>query len=256
MKYLDTMEPGGYPFDDVSINFLQQMHNDRDSFLNAVFGNLKIVKGIVFNSSTNRYSDGLITVNDKLYHFVGGAPQTVITKKTVETKRAYEDGLQKKAFINEFYEFGTSGSDVVDFSTLKRWYQYQPIIKEIKYVGSNVTNATLPEGWFIADGQNGTDNLKSKFIVGLDPNDVDYNAVGKTGGEKRHALTENEMPSHKHGLEDTGAYNDTGGGFIVAGNGGANQGLDGAFTDSKGGGQSHENRPPYYVMIIIQFVGI
>lgn len=254
MRHLDTMQEGGYPFDDVSIEFLQQMHNDRDSFLHAVFGDSKILKGIVLNVQNNTYSDGLIAVDGKLYHFVGGAPNTKISKQKIETTRQYEDGNQKKAFVNEFYEFGENGTDVIDFSTLKRWYQNQPISKEIKYVGASVTNETLPEGWFIADGSNGTDDLRSKFLVGFDTRDLDYNVVGKTGGSKKHQLTENEMPSHKHGMED-GAGGDDGSGRVVAGSDYGIQDLSLAFTKEVGGNMPHENRPPYYVMVIIQFIG-
>jgi hypothetical protein len=256
MKHLDIMEQGGYPFDDISINYLQQMHNERDSFLQAVFGDNKIVKGAVLNTQSNIFSDGLISVGGKLYHFVGGAPQAKISKKKIETKRQYEDGNQKKAFINEFYEFGENGTDAVDFSDLNRWYQNQPLPKEIKYVGASVTNATLPEGWFIANGANGTDDLRSKFVVGFDSGDADYNAIGETGGSKKHKLTEQEMPSHKHGMED-GAAGEGGVGRLTAGSSSdALQSAEFSFTKKTGGDEPHENRPPYYTMLVIQFVGV
>jgi hypothetical protein len=251
MKYLDVMEQGGYPFDDISIDYLQKMHDDRDSFIHSVFGDFKIVKGVTLNTQSNTYSDGLITANGKLYHFVGGAPHNRISKKTIETKRQYEDGNDKKAFINEFYEFGEDGTDVIVFSGMKRWYENQPITKEIKYVGATVTNESLPDGWFIADGTNGTDDLRSQFIVGFDSRDVDYNSVGKTGGEKKHKLTIDEMPIHSHKvtvetMNGTGANAD----------GDENSGTETIDTQNSGGDQPHENRPPYYVMIIIQFVGL
>lgn len=280
MKHLDIMEPGGYPFDDISISFLQQMHGERDAFLQSVFGDNRIVKGVVLNTQTNLVSDGLISVDGKLYHFVGGAPNTSISKKVIETKRQYEDGVEKKAFLNEFYEFGSAGTDVRAFDSLKRWYHNQPILKEIKFVGASVTNALLPEGWFIADGQNGTNDLRSKFIVGVDSRDTEYSSVGKTGGEKKHALTVEEMPahqhsgstspagSHKHGFNDDQAGSDVGTGYIASGGTLLNQSLENAFTkeagnhshnlttNDKGGDEPHENRPPYFAMIIIQFIGL
>lgn len=279
MRHLDTMEPGGYPFDDISIKYLQEMHDDRDAFLYAIFGDSKIVRGVQLNAQSNLYSDGLISIGGKLYHFVGGAPQAKISKKTIATKRQYEDGIQKKAFVNEFYEFGTAGTDAINFSTLKRWYHNQPILKEIKYVGASVANANLPDGWFIADGTNGTDDLRSKFIVGLDSRDTDYSSIGKSGGEKKHQLSESEMPSHKHagtitpagthqhGIED-GAGGDDGAGRVVAGSDygiqdlslaktkNAGEHIHGVTLNDTGGDQSHENRPPFYTLLIIQFVGI
>ena len=262
MKYLDTMQEGGYPFDDVSIDFLQQMHNDRDSFIQAVFGDNKIVKGVILNQTSNLYSDGLITVNGKLYHFVGGSPSTTISKKVIATSRQYEDGNQKKAFINEFYEFGNAGTDAIAVSDLKRWYSNEPILKEFKYVGASVTNATLPEGWKIADGTNGTDDLRSRFIVGLDARDSDYNVVGKTGGEKKHQLTAGELPkvtvnSIDVGQEGDGYPNQSGDRTTYGSENGYLRKAKKFKTEDIGANnESHENRPPFYVAIIIQFVGI
>lgn len=41
-------------------------------------------------------------------------------------------------------------------------------------------------------------NTKGRVSVGLDPADVDFNVIGKTGGAKTHVLTAAEMPSHTH----------------------------------------------------------
>lgn len=41
-----------------------------------------------------------------------------------------------------------------------------------------------------------TPDLKGRFIAGYDSADADYNATGKIGGVKIHALTAEELPSH------------------------------------------------------------
>ena len=166
MRKLDIMQEGGYPFDDVTIAYLQQMHDDRDSFLHTVFGDYKIVKGVILNVQTNIYSDGLITVDGKMFHFVGGAPNAKISKKVIETKRQYEDGLHKKAFINEFYEFGENGTDVIDFSELTRYYQNQPQLGEMKFGMFDLTN--LDFGWHHCNGTNGTIDMRGEFARGAD----------------------------------------------------------------------------------------
>lgn len=42
------------------------------------------------------------------------------------------------------------------------------------------------------------ERIKGKVLVGLDESDTDFNTIGKTGGEKTHTLTIDEMPSHSH----------------------------------------------------------
>mgnify|MGYP000100182694 CR=1 FL=1 len=208
MKHLDEMQPGGYPFDDISIAYLQQMHNDRDSFIHSVFGDNKIVKGVVLNAQSNLYSDGLITVGGKLYHFVGGTPNATISKKIIETKRFYEDGLEKKAFINEFYEFGASGTDAIDFSELKRiknlselefdenlinkqpnwnendstkidFIRNKPILVSTKIFGKVKYNGGVPASSLSVSG-----NLSSAQILNTDGYDqrikVNFSSVGTT----------------------------------------------------------------------------
>lgn len=89
-------------------------------------------------------------------------------------------------------------------------------------------------------------DLRGRFIVGYNPNDNDYNAIARSGGEKTHALTVEEMPSHTHGLflQNSGTRF-TGGGKANELNSG-----DGK-TDATGGGKAHENRPPYYTLAYI-----
>ncbi len=47
-------------------------------------------------------------------------------------------------------------------------------------------------------------NLRGRNIIGLNSSDADFDALGETGGEKRHTLTIAEMPEHNHGVTDPG----------------------------------------------------
>lgn len=47
---------------------------------------------------------------------------------------------------------------------------------------------------------------KGKVLIGLDENDSDFATIGKTGGEKKHIMTIDEMPKHRH---KTQGYNKT-----------------------------------------------
>jgi microcystin-dependent protein len=43
-------------------------------------------------------------------------------------------------------------------------------------------------------------NFKSKFVVGYDAGNPDYNVVGATGGQDSVILTKANLPTHKHGV--------------------------------------------------------
>lgn len=137
---------------------------------------------------------------------------------------------------------------------------------------------TIPTGWVLCDGTNGTPDLRGMFIVGYDPSDIDYDVIGGTGGEKTHTLTINEMPSHSHSVTGTTSmdgdhshnYEDRYSvNTVLAGMAGQARDdsenfqtkttqLAGAHSHTvtgtalnTGGGQAHENRPPYYVLAFI-----
>ena len=87
---------------------------------------------------------------------------------------------------------------------------------------------------------------KGKTLVGVDESDTDFNTSSKTGGEKEHTLTVNEMPKHSHNgkpnlTNQTGNYNGTYG-FHVNGSY--------AETTTSGGDQPHNNMQPYYTCYI------
>jgi microcystin-dependent protein len=123
----------------------------------------------------------------------------------------------------------------------------------------------LPAGWVLCDGTNDTPNLKGRFIVGYDSNDVDYSQLKKTGGEKLHQLTVLEMPAHRHSgqtdssrlsLKVTGWVGGTHGLAAAADQGTQNFDHQHSFTtEPQGGGAAHENRPPYYVLAYIMYAG-
>ena len=47
--------------------------------------------------------------------------------------------------------------------------------------------------------------LKGVTLVGVDDQDKDFNEAGKTGGEKTHVLSQNELAEHQHGYKPSGS---------------------------------------------------
>ena len=106
---------------------------------------------------------------------------------------------------------------------------------------SGAANA-IPSGFVICDGGNSTPDLRDRFVVGAGSS---Y-GVDDTGGAASVTLTVNQIPSHSHTLNrgtSTSSTPNAAGRSVHTANAGS--------TGSTGGGQSHENRPPYYALCYI-----
>lgn len=88
---------------------------------------------------------------------------------------------------------------------------------------------------------------QGKMPIGLNTSDTDFNLIGKIGGEKEVTLTVEQIPPHDH---KDGKINDG----ITANNGSksaviVHKSESGTIPTTKtGGGQPHNNMPPYIVM--------
>ena len=107
-----------------------------------------------------------------------------------------------------------------------------------------------PSGWAICNGQNGTPDLRDKFIVSTGSS---YNR-GDTGGAESVTLTKDQIPSHDHNVDVLAEFGSTHGTWST-GSGYRQVHTLGThnkpITSDTGGGQSHENRPPYYALTFI-----
>lgn len=100
---------------------------------------------------------------------------------------------------------------------------------------------------------------KGRTLVGLDSSDSDFDTIGKTGGEKTHPLTPDELPAHGHGMAHTHSYTGPNTGSWKVGTGKAHTwctsaggktsgGASKTTTDNAGGGLAHNNLQPYIVV--------
>lgn len=106
---------------------------------------------------------------------------------------------------------------------------------------NNTDPSTLFGGTWVSWGA-------GRVPVGVDTSDNDFSTVEKTGGEKKHTLTVNEMPSHYHSLNtvingtnpgDSAPYRIQTDKYQWGGTGVYTS------TDGTGGSQPHNNVQPY-----------
>ena len=118
--------------------------------------------------------------------------------------------------------------------------------------------STIPAGWHLADGTNGTPDLRSRFVYGAGSTNtktsygVGWNVlnghwpVGVTGGEEFHRLSIAEMPSHNHSYL---RGNQVGGGNWNFAD--FNTGFVWDYTGYAGGDQAHNTLPPFVTLAYI-----
>lgn len=104
----------------------------------------------------------------------------------------------------------------------------------------------IPTGWALCNGQNGTPDLRDRFIVGAGN---EY-YVGSKGGYKEVKLTVSQLPEHSHYLPVT---IDHWGRSFKGENGEPKTVCAGSYstTLNTGSSHAHENRPPYYALAFI-----
>lgn len=217
----------------------------------------------------------------------------------IDTTDFVKDGMVSNVYVegkNLYITFNTdSGKNTIIIPISKifdssKYYTKEEVNQKITEGSASATpigtilmwpGSNLPEGYLICNGATfdkdecpelynilGSDklpDLRDRFIVGAGN---EYN-LKDTGGEKKHTLTTNELPSHQHNFKDyyyvetEEALRDrdvTNYDKITtnnkAGSGSIDEDNDCLVyyehkTDNLGEGQSHENRPPYYALYFI-----
>jgi len=235
---------------------------------------------------------GMVVMNGEILPFAGGA--RLAYAEIVETSQTLSAfGVNyPEATKSRTVQFASTGTNL--WANFKQGRTIDAIKQAVEAIRGEpigtiqmFAGLVAPEGYRICDGsfvskddypdlfallqasnmteENGNNfslpDLRGRFVVGYKIDDVDYNANGKTGGEKTHTLTIPEMPNHCHAYTDDtnaeGHYGAIEPGFPARtqmGNfsqptSGEDSG-SGTVYDSQhvGGGQAHENRPPYMVL--------
>lgn len=147
-----------------------------------------------------------------------------------------------------------------DFDTLTTTVYGVPVGGIIMWSGSI---ATIPQGWYICDGNNGTPDLRDRFVLGAG---LSYN-VAAAGGSKdavvvahTHSLVNSGSHVHYFNRDYDGNFGGGGGNAFIGDNSNNNiydtKSMQAAgdhthTVNSAGTAATNANMPPYYALAFI-----
>lgn len=230
-----ALETGTY------INSLNASNPVSTDGLSQADDHLRLIKSTIKSTFAN--IDGAVTSTEDDLNIVSGASAAGVTAAEFQYLNGVTSAIQ------------TQLTNLMPSGAIILW--------------SGASNA-IPTGFVLCDGTNSTPDLRNRFVVGAGST---Y-AVGATGGADSVTLTTSQIPSHNHTATSTSTVSDPGHAHSYAGSspsggtgdssrqaeptgkttGSATTGISVSTSTSignTGGGNSHENRPPYYALCYI-----
>lgn len=199
MDLINWVQTGGLP---VKGERLQEMQTAYSIFneLGNLAGNLTILSGCVVTGTS--VSNGTVFINGEVLKFKAGFISENVIIIQNESAKEFENGEVKAMHFERYATFGTNLEVSWAWDDFTRLVSLRELQGRILPAGTNPqlycgNVANIPAGWQLCDGTNGTPNLKGQFIAGYDPDDPDYNAIGKPGGTKKVTLVGANMPALK-----------------------------------------------------------
>lgn len=260
---------GGFPFDQQTLEFMQLNTKDVALGLASVFGPYVILSGVAVSGPN--YTDGWVLYNGELLPFSGGTVQTKIKVVEVIGTAEFEDAgvkeIEKTRICQLSASEGVNVSSFTRMGALADLYKQEQrdnlmyktgcvlhiklsaaIIPTLFDIGTGVGTAEPYLGWAID-----SDSM-DRFILGWGAfsGEADGTVIG---GAERVTLSLGELPAHNHA---NGSYNqlmklgtNTSDAIGLDATAGEPDLLDTETIASVGGGESHENMPPYVVYLNI-----
>lgn len=268
MNTIDFTQTGGFPFDQGTLAFLQEsiLLSSKGA---SWGGQLAILSGCDIAGSNA--GNGFVSIGGEVLPFVGGLiSANVIVIETV-TELLYEDNVSRPVQVVRYATFGDDGSETphlwVNFKrntsegVLARLERLERIAAPHLVAGKggmilwNRPANQIPDGWAEVV------NWRGRLPMGYDPEQTEFNEVGKVGGSKERTLSLSNMPPHTHSMVVRGSANynsgpEFGGGYDGGNNPFRNPTVNTSSAGGSGGSASSFSiLNPYRVVVFIEYTG-
>jgi uncharacterized repeat protein (TIGR02543 family) len=189
------------------------------------------------------YSESCSTINPEIFRLLYGQNDLELWVYCYEWRTCRVEILSESNGVDETFEDWTLYNLLGDYGVESPTTYLTPVkpstyldtiypINSIYISYSHTSPASLFGGTWV--------RITESFLWATSSGGI----IGQTGGESKHTLTVNEIPSHSHqtGIQDGKAMNYTDGtrSAVVL-----YDQTTGLYTNSTGGGQAHNNMPPY-----------
>jgi hypothetical protein len=271
MNTINYTRTGGLPLDQEGLDFMQKAYTESITAIGKAYGNKVILEGMAMGGST--VAEGTIVYNGEVIKFIASPISTHIKISETSINVEFEDGLMKSV-----YNTRTAVCDVTGDFEFSELIRIEPFTKPLKEQYDNIwvtgdikmisctneyrnTNFDLSGmgrlerlGWKICNGLNDTVDFGGRVPIGYDGNTVDphdnvwdvaYNTLGQIVGEKKHQLSQSELPENIVSLHQqmTG---------ITGGGGSGNQPWSPMDVNIGGNGTKFSIVQPSLVVLFIQ----
>ena len=239
--------------------------NNTYTVTNGPFGNDKYEgKGIILDVYSVKESGGESSATLKLYQVLNTTTLSNEYEKMYRTATVNEElnvlNEVVKSSVSGFSEWkplvykSSNFGDSMPIGATIEWFGTDIPSNFLELNGQEISRTTYKElfdivGTVFGSG-NGTTtfnlpNRKGRMSIGLNPDDTDFNTLGKKGGSKTHLMTINELVNHTHPIAYGGSQ--TGESEAVVGSNGVVNPDNRTIIKAEGQNQPFNIMNPYIV---------
>jgi hypothetical protein len=195
---------GGWPLNAERLEELETAYSIFNA-LGALAGDLTIISGCTTVGST--VTDGFVYISGELLTFKTGAVTPTSTVIIIEEKvnRAFESTEIKAVHTIRYATFGTAETSWLwtDFKAVDPMVVMMAKIKELEKKTAIFQRGGVVFPWFkpvneIPSGFQEAVDIRGRTIIGYDPDQVEFNQIGKKDGAKEKIFTPANLPEHDH----------------------------------------------------------